>query len=82
MSAIERLLERLETGWVPKRDEIDRDIKQVYLTRWVIIDDAQMKNHIVGFDENDIFDHGLVLHWGPNMDWVLTPDGFFWLEAP
>jgi hypothetical protein len=83
VSAIERLLERLETGWVPKRDEIDRDIRQVDLTGWVTLDNRlDGRNYLAGFDQDNIVATGPVLHWGPNRDWALTPDGFYWLEAP
>jgi hypothetical protein len=81
--AIQRLRERLETGWVPKRDEIDRDIKQVDLTGWVTLDNMlDGRNYVAGFDETGIIATGPVLFWGPNMNWALTMDGFFWLEAP
>jgi hypothetical protein len=88
MSAIERLLERLETGWVPKRDEIDRDIKQVDLRRWVTLEailDGKLPNYLAGFDRPEAptaIGTGPVLIFGPEMSWALTTDGFYWLEAP
>jgi hypothetical protein len=85
MSAIERLLERLETGWVPARAEIDRDIRQYDLTGWVTLDNERYGrgvNYLAGFDQDGIIATGPVRLWGPNMAWALTPDGFYWLEAP
>jgi hypothetical protein len=73
MSAIERLLERLETGWVPKRDEIDRDIKQVDFRIWEVLDnmfDGDLRNYLAGFDRDNpptAIGTGPVLFWGPNM---------------
>jgi hypothetical protein len=82
MAAIERLLERLETGWLPKRDEIDRDIKQVDLRAWVMLD-GRPRNYLTGFDQDDTaVASGPVIYWGPNMIWALTTDGFYWLESP
>jgi hypothetical protein len=84
MTAIDdRLLERLETGWAPKRDEIDRDIKQADLTRWITLDnvrDGRLVNFIAGFDQESMVATGPVLHWGPNMSWALTGDGFYRLD--
>jgi hypothetical protein len=77
--------QRLESGWVPEKHEIHSWIKQVNLTRWVTIDgphEGGLKNFIAGFDQDNIIATGPVLFWGPNMDWALTGDGFYWLEAP
>jgi hypothetical protein len=82
--AIERLAERLQTGWLPARAEIDRDIRQYDLTGWVTLDnerDGRGVNYLAGFDQGNIVATGPVLHWGLNMDWALTADGFYWLEA-
>lgn len=83
--AIERLLERLQTGWTPNRDEINRDIKQVDLLRnWEIIDNWEVDgaNHVAGFDKGKPVVSEKLLHWGPNMEWGLFADGFYWLEGP
>jgi hypothetical protein len=85
MSAIERLLEQLKTGWAPKRDEINPDIKQVDMYGWEVLENIKedgIPNYIAGFDQQDckITATGPVLHWGPNMAWALMPDGFYWLE--
>ena len=85
MSAIERLLEQLETGWLPKRDEIDPEIKQVDLYGWEVLENIKedgIPNYIAGFDECGIIATGPVMRWGPNMDWALSGDGFYWLEVP
>jgi hypothetical protein len=85
MSAMQRLLERLQTGWVLNRDEIDPAVRQVDLTRWVTLDgwhEGDLKNFIAGFDETGIIATGPVLHWGRNMEYALTIDGVYWLEAP
>ena len=88
MSAIERLLERLKTGWAPKADEIDPSIKQVDLRAWEILDnmlDGSLRNYLAGFDRDNAptaVASGPVVFWGPNMNWALTTDGFYWLEGP
>jgi hypothetical protein len=41
MSAIERLLEQLKTGWAPKRDEINPDIKQVDMYGWEVLENIK-----------------------------------------
>jgi hypothetical protein len=64
--AIERLLERLETRWMPKRDEIDRDIKEVDLLRnWEIIDNWEVDgaNHVAGFVNGKPVVSEKLLHW-------------------
>ena len=88
MSAIERLLERLQTGWTPTRDEIDRDIRQVDLHRWVMFDgvfEGRLRNFLAGFDQAEAstaFGTGPVIFWGPNMNWALTTTCFCWLDTP
>jgi hypothetical protein len=75
--------QRLESGWVPERHEIHSWIKQVNLTGWVMLDNMRDgRNYLAGFDQDSIVATGPVLHWGSNMAWALTPDGFYWLEAP
>jgi len=74
MSAIESLLERLETGWLPKRDRIDRDVRQVDLYGWQVLENPRevgiIPNYIAGFDQHDskVIATGPLLRWGPNMD--------------
>jgi hypothetical protein len=75
--------QRLESGWVPERADIHPWIKQVDLTGWVTLDNVlDGRNYLAGFNETGIIGTGPVLFWGPNMDWALTGDGFYWLEAP
>jgi hypothetical protein len=87
-AAMQRLLERLQTGWAPKRDEIEPSVKQVDLRSWEILDnkfDGDLRNYLAGFDRDDaptVIGTGPVIFWGPNMSWALTNDGFYWLEAP
>jgi hypothetical protein len=89
MSAIERLLERLETGWSPKADEIDPDIKQVDLRSWETSEnvlDGRLRNYLSGFNGDDTttaIASGPVILWDhPNVNWALTTDGFYWLAGP
>jgi hypothetical protein len=88
MSAIDRLLERLETGWTPKRDEIDPDIKQVDLRAWEILDNmlnGRLRNYLAGFDQDEAptaIGTGPVIFWDRDTNWALTTDGFYWLEGP
>ncbi|WP_159011753.1 hypothetical protein [Bradyrhizobium sp. S69] len=85
---MQRLLERLETGWAPKRDEFDPDIKQVDLRSWEILDnmlDGRLRNYLAGLDRDEAptsVGSEPVVFWGPNMNWVLTTDAFYWLEGP
>jgi hypothetical protein len=79
---IKVMQQRLESGWVPEKHEIHSWIKQVNLTRWATIDGPHEGNYLAGFDQDSIVATGPVLFWGPNMDWALTPDGFYWLESP
>jgi hypothetical protein len=75
--------QRLESGWVPERADIHPWIKQVDLTGWVTLDKIlDGRNYLAGFDKTGIVGTGPVLFWGPNTDWALTGDGFYWLEAP
>jgi hypothetical protein len=83
VTAIERLAERLETGWQPKRDEIDPAIKQVELTRWVMLEnwrEGRFANFLAGFDVSGIIATGPVLVWGKYMEYALTVDGLYWLS--
>jgi len=79
MAAIERLLERLETGWAPKTDEIDRDIPQRDLIDWEWM---LMERHILLAGHNIEGRARLtnaVLWIDPKLEWALCPEGFWWL---
>jgi hypothetical protein len=76
-----------ETGWSPEKRAIHPWIKQVHLYGWEVAENIKedgIPNYIAGFDQHDgnFIATGPVLRWGPNMEWALTPDGVFWLEAP
>jgi hypothetical protein len=82
--AIERLLERLQTGWAPKTDEIDREILKGDLTDW---DFWKRTGHLIGWQITwDVEPPGLdnketgdVLWIDEHLEWALCADGFWWL---
>jgi hypothetical protein len=79
MSAIERLLERLQTGWAPKTDEIDREIPQRDLIDWEWM---LMSRHILLAGHNMDGRPRLtnaVLWIDQYLTWAVCPEGFWWL---
>jgi hypothetical protein len=80
--------ERLKSGWVPTRDEIDPDVKQVDLVGWEMLEAmlaGDLRNYLAGFDRDEAphaIGTGPVVFWGPQARWALTTDGFYWLEGP
>ena len=84
MEPVERLLERLQTGWQPQRDEIDTRIQQRAVFRWsfapsfsrpeaVIIGQPETREVVTRTDQILWIDAGL--------RWALCEDGFWWLQA-
>jgi hypothetical protein len=81
MSATERLLERLQTGWAPKCDEIDREILQIDFLNWTMWQSLPEKTVIiVGRDAaGSMLLSGYVSWIDPGMEWAVAELGFLWL---
>lgn len=86
--AIQRLLERLQTGWRPVTQEIDREIRQCRLHDWDFVPsrtERAMRLHgllaeeIVRVDQAWMTDEVLWIDAG--LAWALCEDAFYWLEA-
>lgn len=85
--ATERLLERLQTGWRPVADEIDRDVPQRKLALWDFVlgrrHHAAMKLWGYLVEEpaqpNMNWITEAVLWIDPRFEWALCDDGFVWL---
>ncbi|MBN9007155.1 MAG: hypothetical protein J0H40_17290 [Rhizobiales bacterium] len=76
--AIERLLERLQTGWTPSASEIDRDIVQVDALTWEWSHDGRSILSRSADQRPQI--HGGILYVSERLDFALTTDAFLWLE--
>ncbi|MHB8267119.1 hypothetical protein [Bradyrhizobium sp.] len=90
MSAIARLLERLQTGWQPTPDEIDREVPQHTLSAWYFLYRPGRLGEpklvrIVGDLDGDPSATEMtdVILWiDAGQAWTLCRDGFFWLDGP
>jgi hypothetical protein len=81
MSAIERLLERLQTGWAPKTDEIDRDVPQRDLIKWEFAPSfSRPTTVVIGFTiDRAVIRSDEILWIDEYLTWALCEDGFWWL---
>jgi hypothetical protein len=75
--AIQILRERLETGWSPKADEIDRDVLQVDALNWCWSDCGRTVCY-------QTVDRGYrisadILYVDKNQTYMLTTDALLWL---
>ena len=81
--AIQRLRERLETGWAPQADEIDRSVPQVDALNWERNFEDAGTIVPLGITYQTIDRQprktGPVIHIDEHMTYALTDDGFFWL---
>jgi hypothetical protein len=78
MSAIERLLERLQTGWQPRADEIDRDIPQRDLADW---DFWKSGGTLIGYPSDEPWWKEVNVLWiDVDLKWALCSDGLWWLD--
>ncbi|SDJ74291.1 hypothetical protein SAMN05216338_106318 [Bradyrhizobium sp. Rc2d] len=85
---MERLLERLQSGWKPRRDEIDMRIPQRELARWEFWPSRHAsKPHmlLVGWPVDTdsswpVFTEP-VLWIDADLRWALCDDGFWWLQG-
>jgi len=79
--AMARLLERLQTGWSPKADEIDPEIAQHDLVDWQFVA-ARRSGKLTLFGLVDLSWRDMtyeVLWIDQHFDWALCEDGFYWL---
>jgi hypothetical protein len=81
MSAIERLLERLQTGWAPRRDEIDPSISQYDMLDWDLHAYFGIPEiFIAGSDvAGEVQLTATVLWIDQHLGWALAETGFYWL---
>ena len=83
-AAMQRLLERLQTGWSPNADEIDPAIAMGDLMDWEFWKNT---DRLIGWEIDwnvdapgvDNKETGEVLWIDENLDWALCADGFWWL---
>ena len=76
---IHRLLERLQTGWQPGRDEIDMQLPQRYLVDW---DFWKSGSTIIGYPSDEPgWKEYAVLWIDADLRWALCTDGFCWLQT-
>jgi hypothetical protein len=80
---LERLLERLQSGWQPRRDEIDMRLAQFEFARWTFLSDPnrrsmRLSGRLVGSDLEGWTT--LQVRWiNPDLRWALCSDAFYWL---
>ena len=81
---IERLLQRLQSGWMPDAAEIDPAVKQRDISDWDFVVDRRTRKlalwGVVGLMNHDWRDlTSEVLSIDPSLDWALCEDCFYWL---
>jgi hypothetical protein len=79
---MERLLERLETGWQPKADEIDPAVPQVDALNWEwIFEDSTIVPLGITYQTSDHQPRKTapVIYIDKHMTHALTSEGLFWL---
>lgn len=84
---MERLLERLQTGWRPRPDEIDMRIPQRTMSRWEFWPSRHASRPHMLIAGWPVDDAGAwpqftqqVLWIDELLEWALCEDGFWWLE--
>jgi hypothetical protein len=76
--AMERLLERLQTGWRPKVAEIDPEVPQRTLYEWR---HWKLSGNLLGYPSDEAGWREVdVLVIDPGQAWTLCADGFWWLS--
>jgi hypothetical protein len=76
--AIQRFLERLQTGWQPTAEEIDRSIPQRDLVDW---DFWKSGPTLIGYPTDDAGWKEVAVLWiDADLRWALASDGFWWLD--
>jgi hypothetical protein len=84
--AMQRLLQRLQTGWAPKADELGPDILMRDLMDW---DFWKRTGRLLGWEIEwaveppgvDLKETGEVLWIDEYLGWALCTDGFWWLHT-
>ncbi|MCS3893298.1 hypothetical protein M2171_002431 [Bradyrhizobium japonicum USDA 38] len=89
---MERLLERLQSGWQPQNDEIDMRIRQHRLADWVFAVDllsypddtevggwARAEKLLGRSPDGWVAYTGEILWIDAGLRWALCEDGFWWL---
>lgn len=90
---MERLLERLQTGWRPKNDEIDMRIRQLRMADWAFAIDilsypddtevsgwARAEKLLGRGPDGRVVYTGEILWIDAGLTRALCEDGFWWLE--
>lgn len=75
--AIMTLRDRLETGWSPKADKIDCDVRQIDALNWQWTLDGSAIECQTMDRRGQLY--GEILYISPHQDWVLTSSTFLWL---
>jgi hypothetical protein len=75
--AIERLLERLQTGWRPPAGEIDRDVPQIAAIDWEWSHDGRSILSRSADQRPQI--HGDILYVDQHLNFALTTEAMLWL---
>ncbi|MBB4377328.1 hypothetical protein [Bradyrhizobium sp. SBR1B] len=79
---MERLLERLQTGWRPLPDEIDMRVRQHRIFDWSFAPSFSLPEAvIVGRPESrqGVIRTDVILWVDSDLSWALCEDGFWWL---
>ncbi|MCS3727370.1 hypothetical protein [Bradyrhizobium betae] len=80
---MERLLERMQTGWRPRRDEIDMRIRQRTLFDWSFAPSFSRPDAVlIGRPESryGVIRTDVVLWIDEHLEWALCVDNFWWLS--
>jgi len=78
--ATERLLERLQTGWLPVAEQIDRDVPQRAIHDWHWMTVMPRSVIIIGHDDDGRLAYTDFVLWiDAAFAWALCEDGFVWL---
>jgi hypothetical protein len=91
--AMQRLLERLQTGWIPVADEIAAGIPQQTMARWSFAVDLMAypdepefvqysrAEHLLGRDDQGFgMSSGEIFWIASDLTWAMCEGGFFWLR--
>ena len=80
--AIQRLRERLETGWQPKSHEIDMRIQQQTMANWQFAPSfTRPEAVVIGHDAYGRVTRSDQILWiDDGLRWALASDGFYWLS--
>lgn len=81
---VERLLERLQTGWRPRPDEIDMRIRQRKIFDWQVAPSfLRPEPVLIGRPESreGVIRTDVILWIDARLRWGLCEDGLWWLEG-